>query len=87
MFVREESGTHLGFLGGVVSQAAWNDHGVVGVLDEPKVQDGVCKLPKGRAEVVRSPHPDDVSTRTHALWPVLSGDLGGGLVRGGRGTV
>ena len=66
MFVREESGTHLGFLGGVVSQAAWNDHGVVGVLDEPKVQDGVCKLPKGRAEVVRSPHPDDVSTRTHA---------------------
>ena len=63
MFVREESGTHLGFLGGVVSQAAWNDHGVVGVLDEPKVQDGVCKLPKGRAEVVRSPHPSGVDAR------------------------
>ena len=55
-FVREETGADLGFLSGVERQAAWNDHGVVGILDEAKVQDRVCQLPKALAVVVWPRH-------------------------------
>ena len=40
-FVREQAATHPRFLSSVERQAAWYDHGVVGILEEAEVQDGV----------------------------------------------